>query len=395
MTKNVTSPYQARLEKIWDWMAQEGISLVMFEDSEDGRDASIRWLTGHPGDALLFLSLESGTEPRNGAVSAKRDSPPARKALLMPWDIILAKAYSRADFIIPYNDFDRSPLKAIRGAAEKLKIPYGSKIEIPPTTPYPAFLDFVGELSDFDIICRDTSAAAYALDIRAVKDAEELAILRKAAGITNVLIDLLEKNVRSGKIKTEADAALFIELESRKRGCEGASFETLAAGPDRSFGIHAFPSWTNAPFAGQGLSILDFGVRFGGYCTDVTLTFAREPSAQQQKMVTLVEKAAKLAVEMAVNGTESRAIALAVDALFAKSKKCMPHGLGHGIGLDVHELPYIRSRSGDAWKLEPGMVFTLEPGLYDPIHGGCRLENDILITEAGNEILTEARIIWL
>jgi Xaa-Pro dipeptidase len=395
MTKNVTSPYQARLEKIWDWMAQEGIALVMFEDAEGRRDASIRWLTGHPGDALLFLSLDPAAEPRNGDAATKRDSPSHRKALLMPWDIILAKAYSRADFIIPYNDFDRSPLKAIRGAAEKLKIPFGSKIEIPSVTPYPAFLDFVGELSDFDIICRDASAAAYALDIRAVKDADELAILRKAADITNALIDLLEKNVRSGKIKTEADAALFIELESRKRGCEGSSFETLAAGPERSFGIHAFPSWTNAPFAGQGLSILDFGVRFGGYCTDVTLTFAREPSVPQQKMVSLVEKAAKLAVEMAVNGTESRAIALAVDALFAKSKKRMPHGLGHGIGLDVHEYPFIRSRSGDGWKLEPGMIFTLEPGLYDPIHGGCRLENDILITETGNEILTGARIIWL
>jgi Xaa-Pro dipeptidase len=348
----------------------------MFEDSEGRRDASIRWLTGHPGDALLFLSSD-------------------RKSLLMPWDIILAKAYSRADFIFPYNEFDRSPIKAIRGAAEKLKIPSGAKIEISPDTPYPVFLNFVGELSDFDIICRDTSAAAYARDLRAVKDSEELVILKKAAGITNAIIDLLEKNARSGKIKTEADAALFIELESRKRGAEGVSFEILAAGPDRSFGIHAFPSWTNAPFGGQGLSILDFGLRYGGYCTDVTLTFVREPSTQQQKMVNLVEKAAKLAVEMAVNGTASRTIAIAVDDFFAKSKKRMPHGLGHGIGLDVHEYPFIRNRSDNDWKLEPGMVFTLEPGLYDPIHGGCRLENDILITETGNEILTEARIIWL
>ncbi|MDR0495795.1 MAG: Xaa-Pro peptidase family protein [Treponema sp.] len=376
MPTNVASHYQARLEKIWDWMAREEIALVMFEDTEGRRNASIRWLTGHPGDALLFLSLD-------------------RKSLLMPWDIILARAYSRADFIIPYNEFDRSPIKAIRGVAEKLKIPLGSKIEISPDTPYPVFLDFVGELSDFDIICRNTCAAAYALDLRAVKDAEELAILKSTAGITNAIIDLLEKNARSGKIKTEADAALFIELESRKRGAEGASFEILAAGPDRSFGIHAFPSWTNAPFGGQGLSILDFGLRYGGYCTDVTLTFARELSAQQQKMVNLVEKAAKLAVEMAVNGAESQAVAIAIDDFFAKSKKRMPHGLGHGIGLDVHEYPFIRNRSVNGWKLEPGMVFTLEPGLYDPIHGGCRLENDILVTESRNEILTEARIIWL
>jgi Xaa-Pro dipeptidase len=368
--------YQARLEKIWDWMSQEGIALVMFEDTEGRRDASVRWLTGHPSDALLFLSVD-------------------RKSLLVPWDMILAKAYSRASFIIPYNNFDRISKKAIRGAVEKLKITPGSKIEIPPVTSYPAFLDFVGDLSDFDIICRNESTAAHTLALRTIKDEDEIAVLRKAAKITNTIIDLLEKKARSGRIKTEADAAMLIEYESRKRGCDGTSFETLAAGQDRSFGIHACPAWTNAPFAGKGLSILDFGLRYGGYCTDVTLTFVRDPNAQQQKMVNLVEKAAKLAVEMTVNGTETREMAAAIDKFFLKSKKHMPHGLGHGLGLDVHEHPFVRNRADLSWKLEPGMVFTLEPGLYDPIHGGCRLENDVLMTETGSEILTEARIIWL
>jgi len=369
-----------RLEKIAEQMTQEGTALVMFEDTEGRRDSTIRWLTGHPGDALLFIAKEDAA---------------STKTLLVPWDIILAKAYAKADMVIPYNDFDRTPLKAIKGAAEKLKISPGSKIEIPPVTPYPAFLDFVGELTAFDIICRDAGVASHTLNLRAVKDQQEIAILKKAADITNAMIDSLEKNVRSGKIKTEADAALFIELESRKRGCEGPSFETLAAGPDRSFGIHAFPGWTAAPFAGPGLSILDFGLRYNGYCTDVTLTFVREPSPQQQKLVNLVEKAAKLATETADNGVETRALAAAVENLFAKSKKRMPHSLGHGLGLDVHETPFIRNKSEGNMKLEPGMVFTLEPGLYDPVHGGCRLENDILITETGKEVLTESRIIWL
>lgn len=368
--------YDERLKKIWDQMAQEGIALAMFEDSENRRDAAIRWLTGHPGDALLFLSAD-------------------RKTLLMPWDIILAKAYSRADIIIPYNEFDRTPLKAVKGAAEKLKTPSGSKIEIPPVTPYPVFLDFAGELTDFDVICRERSIASHVLQLRTIKDEQELYILRKAADITNTIIDLLEKKVRSGRIKTEADAAMLIELEARKHDCDGTSFETLAAGQDRSFAIHAFPSWTAAPFAGQGLSILDFGLRYGGYCTDVTLTFARDPSAQQQKMVNLVEKAARLAIDMADNGGETHEMAIMVENLFAKSKKRMPHSLGHGLGLDVHEYPFVRNRSDTSSKLEPGMIFTLEPGLYDPIHGGCRLENDILMTETGAEVLTNARIVWL
>ena len=374
--------YKARLEKLAEQMAQEGTALVMFEDTEGRRDTTIRWLTGHPGDALLFVALE--LQPDG-----------AKKTLLVPWDTIMAKAFAKADLVIPYNDFDRTPLRAIKGAAEKLKISPGSKIEIPPVTPYPAFLDFVGELTAFDIVCHDKGVASHALNLRAVKDAQEIVILKKAAEITNAIIDMLEKNVRSGKIKTEADAALFIELESRKRGGEGASFETLAAGQDRSFGIHAFPAWTTAPFAGPGLSILDFGVRYGGYCSDVTMTFVREPTAGQQKQVNLVEKAAKLAIETAAAGIETQALAAAVDDLFAKSKKKMPHSLGHGLGLDVHEYPYIRNRAEGSRKLEPGMVFTIEPGLYDPVHGGCRLENDILITETGNEVLTNSRVVWL
>jgi Xaa-Pro dipeptidase len=368
--------YEKRLSNIYDWMAREGIALVMLEDAEGRRDKTIRWLTGQPGDALLFLS-------------------PERKCMLVPWDINLAKAYATADIIQPYGEYNRIPREAIQGAAEKFNTPPGSRIEIPPTTSYPVFLKYVGDLGDFDVICRERCAVSKAQKFRAVKDQEEIKIYRKAADITNSLINLLEKNVRSGKIKTEADAALLIETEARRRGCEGTGFETLAAGPERSYGIHAFPGYTGAAFAGQGLSILDFGLKLAGYTTDVTLTFARDPSAPQEKLLSLTEKAYALALGMVRNGTAARDIAAAVDGHFARSKKVMPHALGHGIGLEEHEYPSLGNRKDNTWTLEPGMIFTLEPGLYDPVHGGCRLENDILMTEAGPEILTEARIIRL
>jgi Xaa-Pro dipeptidase len=73
----------------------------------------------------------------------------------------------------------------------------------------------------------------------------------------------------------------------------------------------------------------------------------------------------------------------------------MPHGLGHGIGLEAHEAPSLRSQADNNWILAPGMIITIEPGLYDPVHGGCRLENDVLVTETGAEVLTDARIIRL
>jgi len=376
MEKNSSSA--SRLNKIYDWMAEEGIAIIMLEDTESRRDQNIRWFTGHPGDALLFLSVD-------------------RQAILAAWDINLAKFYATlpSDAIFSYNDFDRKPSKAIAAVAKKLGIPVGSRIEIPSVTPYPLFLDFVGELTDFDILCRNKGSAAEINKFRAVKDNEEIAIYKKAAGITNELIDLIEKNVKSGKIKTEADAALFIEMEARRQGCEGTSFDTLAAGPDRSYAIHAFPSWTNAPFGTKGLSILDFGVKFNGYCTDVTITFARDLDEKQEKLLELTEKAAKLALSMAHNGTMTRDIAAAVDKLFTKSKKKMPHALGHGVGLQEHEYPLIRNSSENDWELSPGMIFTIEPGLYDPLLGGCRLENDVLITETGHEVLTTAKIIRL
>jgi len=378
MMDKISAMYMKRLGKIWDWMTQEGVALVMLEDTETRRDHSIRWLTGQPGDALLFLSAD-------------------RNILLVAWDINLARMYARKSpaIILPYNDFDRKPLIALGVVAKTLGIPAGSRIEIPSVTPYPVFLEYVGEHTDYDILCRENSAAAEIRRLRAVKDEEEISVTRKAAEITNEIIDLLEKNVRSGKIKTEVDAAMFIQIEARKRKCEGTSFETLAAGPDRSFAIHAFPSCTIAPFGTKGLSILDFGLKYHGYCTDVTLTFACDLDPKQEKLVTLVEKAAKLALSMAHNGTRTRDIAAAVDKLFSKSRKEMPHGLGHGLGLQEHEFPQVRNTSENEWILEPGMIFTIEPGLYDPHLGGCRLENDILITETGHEVLTNSRIIRL
>ena len=369
--------YQQRRERIYDWMAREGISLLLIEDAEGKRDSNLRWLSGMPSDALLFLSVE-------------------RKSLLVPWDVNLAKIYAQADYIRSYNEFDRLPIKACLKAAALLKIPHGSRIEIPSVTSYPRFLRFIEALSDFDIICRDTDGAASVLELcRSIKDNEEIQLYRRSAAITNEIIDLVEKQLRAGKIKTEYDAVQLIQGECKKKRCEGTGFETLAAGPDRSMAIHCFPAYTTSPFGTQGLSILDFGVNYRGYTTDVTVTVAKEPTRAQERLLDLMEKAYKLALGMVQVGKTGLEIAAAVDTFFAKSGKAMPHALGHGIGLDSHEAPYLRNRSDNEWVLQKGMVVTLEPGLYDPRLGGCRLENDVLVTEDGGEVLTSARIIRL
>ena len=367
--------YEKRREKIYDWMARENITLAMVEDCESRRDPGLRWLSGQPGDALLFLSID-------------------RKSLLVPWDINMAMLYAQSDAVIPFIDFERQSVKALLGAAEYFKIPASSKIEIPAVTPYPLFLKYVEEAADFDILCRENGLGKELENGRVIKDEEEILIYRKLTAMTSEISILLVKNISSGKIKTEIDAAVFIETEARRRGCEGTGFDTLAAGPQRSFGIHAFPSYTGGAFATPGLSILDFGLKYAGYTSDVTLSFAREPlSRQQEKMISLTEKAYSLALSLTQKGAAARDIAAAVDTYFAKAKKTMPHALGHGIGLEAHEAPAIRNRADNEWILESGMVITLEPGLYDPVHGGCRLENDILITDTIVEVLTNSSII--
>jgi Xaa-Pro dipeptidase len=348
--------------------------MVMFEDTEEHRDASIRWLTGHPVDALLFLTVD-------------------RIALLIPWDFNMAKLMTNVDVILPYSDFNRQPLKAARSIAKLCKLPFNSRIEIPAATTYLSFLNYVEALADYDVLCRNGGIQEEAVACRVVKDEVELDIYKKAAAITNKIIDSLEKAFQKKSLKTETDVALFIEAEARKLGAEGTSFETLAAGPKRSFGIHAFPSFTNESFIEDGLSILDFGIKYFGYSTDVTITIARGTlSKAQEKMISLVEKAYEKGASMLKEGTATRDIAKAVDAIFAKGKFTMPHSLGHGVGLDVHEMPSFRNRDDNDWILKKNMVVAMEPGIYDPLLGGCRFENDFIITEKGAEVLTKSRI---
>ncbi len=370
-------PFQKRRAELYTWMARNSISVVVLEDTEGRRDPAIRYFTGHPSDALLIMTITG-------------------HAVLCPWDEIMAEKMARVDVIVPYTDFGRNPVAAVRGITERIGVPDRSRIEIPAVTPYPSFLKYVEALFQYDVICREGGAAREIERMRSLKDEAEIAVIEKASAITDTLINLIEKNLRSGKIKTETDVALLIEREARSMGAEGTGFETLAAGPERSFGIHAFPPYTSSPFPGQGLSILDFGIKFQGYTSDVTLTVASgELTAAQEKQLALVEKAYKAALELYKPGLPTKAAPIKVDEIFEKAKRKMPHALGHGIGLEAHEGPAVRNREDNDWVYEPGMVVTCEPGLYHPVHGGCRLENDILITAEGHRVLTNSRIIRL
>lgn len=369
--------YEARRKKVAEEMKKRGSGATVFIDSEEKREPAIRYLTGHINDAVLIIFDDAYT-------------------LLIPWDEILAKKNAYTDKIIPYTRYKNSAIDAVRSNLNASSHFKNRRVELPPTTAYPEFLKYVDALSGTDVRCHENSLHDFVVKMRTCKDSYEIECTREAARIGDLIVDGIEKKISSGEIKTETDVALFIERECRAHGCERTGFDTLAAGPKRSWGIHCFPNYTDGEWPGNGLNILDFGVVYKGYTSDMTVTIVKgEQSTEMKKIVQLVQKAYDECAAMYKAGVPVREAAAKADSIFAKAKMKMPHGLGHGIGLEIHEYPRVSTKTAPDVVFAPGMIVTCEPGLYSESAGGCRLENDILITEDGNEVITHSRIIQM
>ncbi len=368
--------YTARKEKLFNYMSEHGIGAVIFEDTEGRRTPSVRYFTGHPSDAI-FIAVADG------------------QSFLLPWDENLAAQKAVDCKIVSYTNYERKNTKAVAGILKTIKGKGKKKVELSPDTPYPLFLKYVDTLAsnNWDVLCREKSTHDFVSELRAQKDEYEIECTKEAARVGDWIISEIERGIREGWLKKEMDVALLIESELRKQGCEKTGFDTLAAGPSRSWAIHAFPGYTDAPWPADGLSILDFGVVYKGYTSDTTLTVAKNLNQEQEKLVSLVEKAAQNALPLYKAGTSLKAAAEAAKEVFDKEKRVMPHSLGHGIGLEIHEEPRVSLNVAPEQTFKPGMIVTLEPGLYDPKIGGVRLENDVLITEDGNEVITHSKII--
>ncbi|MCR5725701.1 MAG: Xaa-Pro peptidase family protein [Treponema sp.] len=370
--------YAARKEKLFAYMKENGITAVVFEDCEERRNPAVRYFSGHPSDALFIACLADNKG----------------KAVLIPWDENLAAERAIDCKVIAYNKYNRENTKAVKEVLNSFGVKERKNVDIPPATPYPLFLKYVDALDGWDVRCREHSVHDYVVQIRACKDSYEIDCTKEASRIGDLIIDKIEEGIRGGTIKTETDVALLIEKECRANGCERTGFDTLAAGPARSWAIHAFPGYTAAPWPAQGLSILDFGVVYEGYTSDTTLTVAMGPLTEaQEKQVALVEKAAEQALPFYKAGLPIRQAGAAAELVFSKAKRVMPHTLGHGIGLEIHEYPRISGKIPEEQLFKAGMIVTLEPGLYDAEIGGCRLENDVLITDGEPEVITHSRVI--
>lgn len=218
---------------------------------------------------------------------------------------------------------------------------------------------------------------------RSRKDAGEIAAIKAAAAIA---AKAFERTVRQAKPGiTESELAGRLDLEIRRLGAK-VGFESIVAfGPNGSRPHHQ-PSGRKL---GQRDTILiDFGARYEGYCCDITRSFAfGEPTATFRRVYAVVERAQAAAIESAKAGAELTQVDAAAKRVIRESGlPVYGHGSGHGFGLEVHETPFLREDAKG--KLQAGQVITIEPGVYLPGKLGIRLEDDILITDSGCEILT-------
>lgn len=239
---------------------------------------------------------------------------------------------------------------------------------------------------------------------RMIKTKREIKILEKAANIANSCIPIIEKSLNEKRI-TEKEIARRIRKKMKEQGA-GEAFKTIVACGKRSARIHAKPRSTNKIISGIGY--VDFGACYKGYRSDITVPFIKgKISKKEEKIVKTVLKAYDIAISSIKMDEFCWKLFKKIYNFLKRNGFQLKHGLGHGIGLEIHEYPFIvvprkeklKRRKKRRWKIikkmtfQPGMVFTIEPAAYVKGLGGCRIENDVLLTKEGVKILTNSKLI--
>lgn len=223
--------------------------------------------------------------------------------------------------------------------------------------------------------------------LRMRKDATEISAMRKAVEIAQRALEETLPLIRRGITERQLANELVIQLLRFDSENELPFFPIVAAGPN-SANPHASPS--ERQLTTGDLLILDWGASVDGYASDLTRTFSLgEPDEELAQVAQVVLEANAAARELAGPGVPAEKVDQAARDVIdgAGFGKFFIHRTGHGLGLESHEAPYIRS--GNPQLLEEGMVFTIEPGVYLPGRGGVRIEDDVVVTESGSESLSD------
>ncbi|PYX31189.1 MAG: aminopeptidase P family protein [Acidobacteria bacterium] len=220
---------------------------------------------------------------------------------------------------------------------------------------------------------------------RMIKDREEIRRIRAAIKLGASLFQIARRKIRPGLKEVEVAAAM--EFAARRSGAEGMSFSTIIAAGKRSAVVHGRASEARIPR--RGFVLCDFGVILAGYCSDRTRTVhVGSPAGDARRMYQAVLEAQQAAIAQVRSGVTADSVDAAARKVLKKHglAQYFSHSTGHGLGLEIHEAP--RLASAQSQLLQPGMVITIEPGAYIPGKQGVRIEDVVVVTATGCEVLT-------
>jgi Xaa-Pro aminopeptidase len=232
---------------------------------------------------------------------------------------------------------------------------------------------------------RLSSAAPFIEQARMVKESDEIARMREAARLGASLFPALLRTIRPGV--SESEVAGKLEYAARRAGAEGMSFPTIVASGERSSLPHGRASQAAIPR--RGFVTCDFGVILAGYCSDMTRTVhVGRPTPEARRVYQAVLDAQLAAIELVRPGQTVGEVDHAARNLLKKRglERYFTHSTGHGVGLEIHEAPRVGAKQNEV--LRSGIVITIEPGIYIPGKWGVRIEDTVVVTNQGCEILT-------
>jgi Xaa-Pro aminopeptidase len=241
-----------------------------------------------------------------------------------------------------------------------------------------------------DCKLREVSGAVESL--RRIKDEDELRLIRDSVNLGASLLEVALAAIKPGVSETEVAAAM--EFAARRRGAEAMSFETIVAAGPRSALPHGRASGFAIPQ--RGFVVLDFGVILRGYCSDMTRTVGvGKISRSDRDLYDAVREAQQAGIDAVRSGVTCGEVDRAARSVLRRARldRYFTHSTGHGVGLEIHEPP--RLARGQQETLRPGMVITIEPGVYVPGRGGVRIEDMVVVREGGCEVLTPAPKTWI
>jgi Xaa-Pro aminopeptidase len=321
-----------------------------------------RYLSGFSGDAGWLLITENDS-------------------LLFTDFTYLERAQSEAeDFsVIKFPGKEIKPLDCLVTAAGQLGInSLGFEAD---SVLYSFYDDLVKKLSSINVI----PTRKFVESLREVKSHDEINSIKKAASIADEAFMNTMKYFRPGVRESEIRAHLNYFIQTS--GGFKESFEIIIASGPRGAVPHAKTS--DETIKEGELVVIDYGATYNGYCSDCTRTvMIGEPDERQKTIYDLVEKAQKAAMNIVAPGVECKEIDRRAREIFEHEgyREEFGHSVGHGLGLMVHESPGLNSTNNQ--KLEPGMVITVEPGLYFSGWGGVRIEDTVVVTDHGFELIT-------